>query len=285
MNFLKDLKTFAIKELEKNNIFLNEARIEVELLMEHVFGLKPKDLLLNPEIKIPQKKEQKFTDLIKKRIEKNMPVQYLTNKAYFMNEVFYVDENVLIPRPETEILVEEVLKRADKNLKIIDIGTGSGCIAIMLAKNLPNADFTASDISRNALKIAKYNAEKSGTAEKIRFIQSNIFKNFRQDEKFDIIVSNPPYIAIKEKQTLQPEVHKHEPGLALFTDDEDGLSFYKELTGQSFSMLNTGGILAVEVGFSQSEAVSNILKSNNYADIEIIKDLSGVKRVVIGKFS
>jgi len=280
---IKRVKTDTVEVLVKSGISPDEARIETELLIEHVFGLKPKDILLHPDTKISEIKLQEFNSLVKKRIEERIPVQYLTKTAHFMGEVFYVDENVLIPRAETEILVEEVLKKAHSSSKIIDIGTGSGCIAIMLAKNLPEADITACDISEKALKVAVFNAKKTGTAVDIRFVHSDLFQNIEQDEKFDIIVSNPPYIPAQEKQTLQPEVREHEPHLALFTDDEQGLSFYEKLAHEAVSRLNTGGILAVEAGFSQAKLVKDIFMANNFAHTEIIKDLSGVERVVVGK--
>ncbi len=281
---LKDIKKAAIQELTGSNICLNEARVETLLLIEHVFGLKNKDLLLNPDIEVPENKVKKFNMFIKKRLRKKIPVQYLINTAYFMSEAFYVDKNVLIPRPETEILVEEVIKRARKDSKIIDIGTGSGCIAIMLAKKLPQSEITASDISQNALKIAKINAEKLGVAEKINFIRSDIFKNIDKTEKFDIIVSNPPYIPSGEKESLQAEVLGHEPPLALFVGDKEGISFYKELAQQAASRLNPKGMLAVEVGFAQAGALRKIFELNGFEHIEIIKDMSGIERVVTGFF-
>lgn len=280
--YIKSLKNKVISELTQNNISINEARIETELLIEHVFCVKNKDLIINPDIEIPENKLKEFNSLIKKRLEEKIPVQYLINKAYFMGEEFYVDKNVLIPRSETEILVEEVVgcaMRTNSSLKIIDIGTGSGCIAIMLAKKLPNAEITASDISENAIKVAKFNAKNL----KIKFVISDIFQNI--EEKFDIIVSNPPYISIKEKENLQIEVKKHEPPLALFVDDEKGVSFYEKLAHQATYHLNKPGFLAVEIGFSQAETVKSIFEKAGFKHIKIVKDLSGIERVVIGQLS
>ena len=291
MKNIKEIFKNTVKCLTEKNIHPNEAQLEVSLLIENVFNYTKKDLILNPDLKAPENKLKKFNSLVKKRIEKKIPVQYLINKAYFMGEELYVDENTLIPRPETEILVEEVLKKiADRKntcLKIIDIGTGSGCIAIMLAKflNKPeinNIKITASDISKKTLEIAEFNAKKLGIQHKIKFIYSNIFENIDKNEKFDVIVSNPPYISIKEKENLQIEVKKHEPFNALFTEDESGTSFYEKLAEQAVLRLNSNGFLAVEIGFSQAEPVKQIFEKNGFKHIKFINDLNNIKRVVIG---
>lgn len=270
-------------KLIENNIEPSEAKLEVSLLFEKILGVSKKELIMQKSLKLSEDKLEEINNLVKKRIEEKMPVQYLVNSAYFMGEEFYVDKNVLIPRPETEILVKEVLKMAQNKSKIIDIGTGSGCIAIMLVKNLPDSQIAASDISDKALEIAGINADRLGVSDKIRFISSDIFKNIDESEKFDIIVSNPPYISIKEKDSLQIEVSRHEPMAALFVEDETGTCFYKKLAQQSVSRLNSGGYLAVEVGFSQAQAVIKIFKTFNLTEIRAIKDLSGIERVIIGK--
>ena len=277
-----NLKQEALQKLINAGIEPNEASIEVDLLLEKVFGFTKKDILLARELNFDS---SKFNSLLEKRINEKIPVQYLISSAYFMGEEFYVDENVLIPRPETEILVEEVIRhseRSEESKKIIDIGTGSGCIAIMLAKKLPNAEITAADISEKALNVAKFNAEKLGVSHRINFIVSDIFQNI--DEKFDIIVSNPPYIPLKEKENLQIEVQKHEPPLALFVNDEQGISFYEKLAHQTTQHLTKPGLLAVEIGFSQEKPIKDIFIRSGFKNIEIIKDMSGIERVVTGKF-
>ncbi|HSA06664.1 MAG TPA: peptide chain release factor N(5)-glutamine methyltransferase [Candidatus Gastranaerophilales bacterium] len=277
---MKKIIENTIKKFINENIEFNEAKIEISQLVEHVFGFTKKDIMLNPSLKASGDKLNQFNSLVKKRLKQKMPVQYLINKANFMGEWFYVDENVLIPRPETEILVETVLKYADKASKIIDIGSGSGCIAIMLAKN---ADFivTASDISEKALETAAFNANKLGIKERIKFIRSDLFKNIEEEEKFDVIVSNPPYISPEEKENLQPEVVLHEPHTALFAEDKEGVSFYEKLAQQAVSRLNPGGFIAVEVGFSQADKVKDIFMKNRFKDISLIQDFSGIQRVVI----
>ncbi len=284
--FLKKLKQNTVKKLINIGIDSKEASIESEILLNFVFGVTKKDMILNPEIILEEEKLETFNNLIDRRIKKRIPLQYLTNKAYFMGEEFYVDENVLIPRPETEILVEEVACHSERNeriSKIIDIGTGSGCIACMLAKKLENAEIFASDISEKALKVAEKNAEKLGVKNKIIFINSNIFENIDEKEKFDVIVSNPPYIPILEKQNLQPEVALHEPHQALFIEDTKGISFYEKLAAQSKNRLAEKGILAVEIGINQLSDIVHIFKEVDFKEIKAIKDLNKMYRIIIGR--
>ncbi len=284
MKTIQEIFQNTVKKFVEENIDPAEAKIEVSILVENVFNLTNRDLILNPSLEASDDKLKKFIFLVKKRLDERIPVQYLINKTWFMGEEFYVDENVLIPRPETEILVEEVLKLIGEKAQIIDIGTGSGCIAVMLAKKLPSAKITASDISEKALNVAKFNAEKLGVKNKIEFIRSDIFENIDKNEKFDIIVSNPPYISKKEKEALQIEVSGHEPHIALFVEDEAGVSFYEKLVKQAEQRLNLGGFLAVETGFSQAVLVKEIFTRNGFENIQVIKDLSDIERVVLGSF-
>lgn len=287
METAKNIRDNACLKLKENGIQGSEATIEADILMEHIFKLKVKDIIIDPERKLPCDKVEKFNLLIERRIKEKIPVQYLTNTAYFMGCEFYVNENVLIPRPETEILLEEVIKLVssdftdNEELSIIDVGTGSGCIACMLAKYLHNVQITASDISEKALETAKINAEKLNVASKIDFRLSDIFSNI--EGKFNLIVSNPPYISIKERGNLQFEVSGHEPHLALFTDDKKGLDFYRKLISQSRSKLANEGYLAFEIGFSQSEPVKKIILGHGFQELKIIKDYNNIERVVIAK--
>ncbi|HBG49774.1 MAG TPA: peptide chain release factor N(5)-glutamine methyltransferase [Cyanobacteria bacterium UBA9971] len=317
--FLKEINQNTILKLQNAGIAKSEAALETDILLNFVFGVTKKDLILTPDKELSENKLETFNALIDRRIKEKIPVQYLTNKAYFMGEEFYVDENVLIPRPETEILVEEVLKlppchceadceqrlkgggdepstvtpfmgsnqaelrRGDVAIskKIIDIGTGSGCIACMLAKNLPDATIFACDISEKALKVAEFNAEKLGIKNNITFIHSDLFENV--DNKFDIIVSNPPYISIQDKQNLQPEVVLHEPHQALFTEDAKGLDFYEKLVFQAKNYLAKNGVLAVEIGIYQAADVIKIFENSGFKEIQIIKDFNNIERIVTGK--
>lgn len=283
---LIELKNNSILKLQNSGIAPSEAVLETEILLNFVFGVTKKDLILNPERELPEDKLETFNALTKRRITEKIPVQYLTNKAYFMGEEFYVNKNVLIPRPETEILVEKVLKfcKNQNGIKILDIGTGSGCIACLFAKQLPDSKIFASDISKNALKVAKFNAEKLGIKNKIIFIHSDLFESIDIKEKFDVIVSNPPYISILEKENLQPEVALHEPYQALFAKDDKGISFYKKIASHSKNRLNKNGYLVVEIGIYQSEDVVKIFKNAGFKEIKIIKDYNQIDRVVIAKY-
>jgi release factor glutamine methyltransferase len=295
MDTITKIRKDSITKLIIAEIEPNEAQIEADTLIQHTFGLSKIDIFTNPDQKVSKDLLDKFNTLIKKRITEKIPVQYLTHSANFMRHEFYVDTNVLIPRPETEILVQETLKliRKKQDPNIIDIGTGSGCIACILAiltnshhcgeskGRRGNPKITASDISEKALEIAKRNAKNLGVIDKIEFIHSDIFANINQT--FDIIVSNPPYIPIKEKENLQTEVSRHEPDLALFAEDEKGISFYSKLAEQSASKLNPDGYLAVEFGIFQANYITDILLKYGFSDINVIKDLANIDRIIIAK--
>lgn len=214
------------------------------------------------------------------KISKGVPVQYITNEQSFMGLKFYVDENVLIPQPDTEILVEEVLEIAKKENKLttLDLCTGSGAIGVSISKYLENSSVTASDISKNALEIAQKNAKTY--TQKIEFILSNLFENI--NEKFDIIVSNPPYIETKTINSLSKEV-QNEPHIAL-DGGEDGLEFYRKIIKEAKKYLNQDGYLAVEIGYNQKEKVIELFKQNGYTQIYSKKDLGKNDRIVVGKY-
>jgi release factor glutamine methyltransferase len=201
-----------------------------------------------------------------------------------MNEEFFVDKNVLIPRPETEILVERagaIIKQRfleKKDFKIIDIGTGSGCISVMLAKMLPAEVIFASDISEKALEIARKNAQKHHVEDRINFVLSDLFSNL--DEKFDLIISNPPYIPLSMKANLQKEVVLHEPQNALFANDEAGIEFYEKIIEQSQNFLNADGIIIFELGINQFEKVKELFLKNGFKNICIVKDLNHIERII-----
>ena len=219
------------------------------------------------------------------QLKNHEPIQYIINTQEFMGFDFYVDENVLIPQPDTENLVEEVLfiidSIKDKNLKILDLCTGSGAIAISLSKILKSDKILiyGSDISEEALKIAQNNAIQN--CSKIVFLKSNIFSQINDNYKFDIIVSNPPYIETNIIENLSEEV-KHEPHIAL-DGGEDGLYFYREIIKNAKKHLNTNGYLAFEIGYNQKNQVENLLDENGYKNIYSRKDLSGNDRVVVAQ--
>ena len=256
---IKQTLEYAIKILKEHNI--EDSMIKVKSLLEYVLS-KPKEyLIINSELKLDSEKEIIFNKHIEELLN-GKPLQYITNTQEFFGMQFYVDENVLIPQPDTEILVEEVIEIAKKEneKRILDLCTGSGCIAISLSENLDNANVTATDISETALEIANKNDRKR----KITFKQSDMFENLC-DEKFDIIVSNPPYIKTKVIESLEKDVQQ-EPKLAL-DGGEDGLKFYRAITENAYKYLNNDGYLCLEIGENQKEEVMELLKSNNYQDI------------------
>ena len=273
---IKQTLEYAIKILKEHNI--EDSMIKVKSLLEYVLS-KPKEyLIINSELKLDSEKEIIFNKHIEELLN-GKPLQYITNTQEFFGMQFYVDENVLIPQPDTEILVEEVIEIAKKEneKRILDLCTGSGCIAISLSENLDNANVTATDISETALEIANKNDRKR----KITFKQSDMFENLC-DEKFDIIVSNPPYIKTEVIEELNKDVQQ-EPKLAL-DGGEDGLKFYRAITENAYKYLNNDGYLCLEIGENQKEEVMELLKSNNYQDIYCKKDLAGNDRVIIAKY-
>ena len=207
---------------------------------------------------------------------------YILGRCEFMGMNFYVDKNVLIPRPDTEILVERVIDWAKKNKSksFIDMCTGSGCIAISLVKYL-NINGFAADISKNAIKVAKKNSILNNVDEKIEFIESDLFSSFSNNNNVDIIVSNPPYISSQVVETLMPEVKDNEPRNAL-DGGINGLDFYVKIARDAVKFLNQGGGIFFEIGYDQGESVSKILKMNNFVDIKVEKDLAGLDRIVWG---
>lgn len=268
--------------LSKNNIEDNV--IITRELLAFVLGVEKQYLVIHLEDELNAEDYIKFKENINKLIN-GMPLQYITNNQEFMGLNFFVNENVLIPQPDTEIIVEETLKKCKElllkngKIKILDLCTGSGAIAVSLSIFLGDeAEVFASDISTKALEVAKYNNGKNNT--NVRFIESNLFKNI-QEQKFNIIVSNPPYIRSDVINKLSKQV-QNEPHLAL-DGGEDGLKFYKKIIEQSCNYIENG-YLILEIGYDQKEDVENLLKENkNYSEIKTIQDLSGNDRCVIAK--
>jgi len=285
---LNELRKKTISKLQEMGLSQSEASAETDILFEHCFGLNKKDLLMQNNINISDKDYLHFENLLQKRINEKIPVQYLTNKAYFMGYEFYVTQDVLIPRPETELLVEEVLKIIDQNfqnekeLKIIDIGTGSGCIACTLAlKSRRKIKVFAVDICEKALDIAKINAEKLGVSDKITFKTDDVLTN--NNEKMHIFVSNPPYIPLKNAPALQDEVRLHEPKSALFAQDEKGIEFYRKIINQMPQHACNNAFLSVEIGINQSELIEELLKEKNFLHIKIINDYQNIPRIITAR--
>ncbi len=292
---LKDLFDIGISSLKKAQIeapVLEAGVILCNLLnMNRAFLYAKSDEILSPEV------SAKYIDCIKRRAD-GTPLQYITGHQEFMSLDFKVTPDVLIPRQDTEVLVETVIEHAKKTmvrpLRILDIGTGSGCIAISLAHYIKDCTVTAIDISKNALQVAELNAAAIGVKEKISFIEldildNNIFDNTGTADNplavkafggFHIIVSNPPYIPSHEIPVLQKEVRDHEP-LGALDGGKDGLNFYREIILNSQTILAEGGLLAFETGYNQAQDVKELMSLKSF-DVSIHNDLSGIARVVAG---
>ena len=278
---IKDIIIKYSKELETIS---DTPRLDVEILLEKALGdVDNLYIRLNLNKQVTKDEEELFKSLIDDRI-KGRPIAYIVGNREFMGLDFYVKEGVLIPRPDTEPLVEELIELCSdkRNLNILDIGTGSGAITISLAKYLPNSNVTSFDMYDIPLEVGKINAINNHVDDRITFIKSDVFSAIENtNTQFDVIVSNPPYIPKKDIETLHTQVKDYEPYTALEGGD-DGLDFYRKITEQSRKYLKENGILAYEVGHDQAQAVSKIMKDNGYSKIYTKKDLQGIERVVIG---
>ncbi len=270
-----------VKILTDAGIEENEANIEVKLLIEHFAGYSLVDILTGK--KLTEDKLKLVEEKAKLRASSRLPIQYIIGLADFMGEKFIVDANVLIPRDETEILVRKAIEIIEQNnfKTALDMCTGSGCIACMIAK-LTNCQVIGADISTEALHVAFSNMEKFELFNKAIFRKSDLYSKIRDDEKFDIIISNPPYIPPKLKETIQKEV-SFEPELALYTSDEKGLEFYEKIIQKAPDFLNKNGHILFELGIGQSKYVAEILKNNGFSNIQVVKDLASIDRVILGK--
>lgn len=276
---IEELIEYGKKILNKNEV--DDSSIISRELAEYILQLNRQEIVTNLEKEVKEEqKDRYYLALIE--IIQGMPIQYITNTQEFMKLNFFVNENVLIPQPDTEILVEEVIKIAEleSKTKILDMCTGSGCIGVSLAYYLKNAKITMSDISKNAIEIAKKNAKENKVLEKTEFIKSDLFENI--EEKFDIIVSNPPYIETDVIKSLSKQV-QNEPKIAL-DGGKDGLLFYRKLIKEAPNFLNDNGYLCMEIGYNQKEEVMKLAKQEEtFSKIEAIKDLSANDRVIICK--
>lgn len=269
-----------IKILTDSGIEENEANVEVKMLLEHFANYGVKDIISGN--KLTTEKLELVKEKTELRAKTRQPIQHIIGYADFMGEKFIVNPSVLIPRDETEFLVRKTIEIINKNnfTMALDVGTGSGCIACMIAK-YTQCQIIGLDISSDALNTALDNASKLNLFNKAIFRKSNIFSNVKPGESFDIIVSNPPYIPPSEKENIQTEV-KFDPEQALFTEDEKGLEFYEKITKDAPRILNKGGYLLFELGIGQSNDVKSIMEKNGFQNIEIIKDLAGIDRVIVG---
>lgn len=265
-------------ELKNGNI--ESPKLKARLLMQFVLNQSRQYVIVNDMQELGINKEKQYFDAIKK-LRQGIPLEHITHQKEFMKLNFFVDEHVLIPRQDTEILVEEVISIAQKTKakKILDLCTGSGAIAISLAKYIPESDITAVDISNDALKIAKKNAISNNVENQITFVNSDMFTNLNEN-KFDIIVSNPPYIKREVIESLDKEVKK-EPYIAL-DGGQDGLDFYREIIKQSYQYLKYNGYLCLEIGFDQKIDVIELIENEEkFEHTYSKKDLYDNDRVVV----
>ena len=268
-----------VKILTSAGIEQNEANAEVKMLIEHFCGYSAIDIVMGK--RLDESKLNLVREKAQLRARTRMPIQHILGFSYFMGDKFKVSKDTLIPRNETEILARKAIDIINKNnLKsALDIGTGTGILACTIAKyTLSNA--TALDVSEKALKIAEENIKNLGLSKKVKVLKSDLFENV--DEKFDLIVSNPPYIPLSEKATIQKEV-TFDPELALFTKDAKGLEFYEKIIKEAKNYLNKNGYLLFEMGIDQSKEIKELLETNGYKNIEIIKDLAEIDRVAIAQ--
>lgn len=261
----------------------DNARFEAELMVMSVLGINRTQLIMNSKHEVTAKQIDEISSFVKRR-QSGEPLQYILGECEFMSLDFNVESGVLIPRSDTEILVETVLDRikdSDKT-EIIDICTGSGCIGISIAYYNKNAHVDLVDISDAAINIAKQNIIKNNVSDRVKTTKMDILNECPKG-KYDVVISNPPYIETEVIETLQTEVKSHEPHLAL-DGGNDGLVFYRRIIELAPKLLNTGGILAFEIGYEQGEAVSKLMEKY-FENIQVIKDLNKNNRVVIGIFS
>ena len=277
---MKKTLSEIIKILQAANI--DEASVKARIILREVANMSVEDMLLDREVK----DEQKVLDFARKMAQTKAPLQHLLGYWYFMGEKFIVSENTLIPREETEFLVNCAIEKINKikkdTLQVLDIGTGSGCIACMIAKNAPQAEVLGVDISSDALQVALENAQKLDLIKKVVFRKSDLFSALREGEKFDVVVSNPPYISEDDYKNLDSTVRDFEPKSALFAK-ENGLEFYKKIIKQAAKYVNYGGYIAFECGMGQAREICTLLERNGFQVSDVIKDLAGIERVVAAR--
>lgn len=256
-------------------------RANAEILLAEILKCKRLELYLSFDKPLAENEVQNYREAIRKR-GLRIPLQYIVGNVEFYGLKLIVNENVLIPRPETELLVEKIINESVKSasLKILDIGVGSGNISLSILKNLPNTNVVAIDISVSALQVAKQNAELNSLQDRIELKHFDIMKDdLNSLGKFDLIVSNPPYVSVNDFESLEPELKVHEPRIAL-TDNSNGISFYKRIIEVSDQILDKHGKIYFELGMGQSMQVKNLFEQNGFNNILMTKDYSGIDRII-----
>ncbi len=272
-------KLYQIGKEQLQKAGITDAELDARLLLEFICHTDRNALYAHGDQEIEDEKMQDFLQLIEKRAV-HIPLQHLTGEQNFMGLDFLVNEHVLIPRQDTEILVEEIMRDLHDGVRILDMCTGSGCILLSLLHYSNDCSGVGVDVSEDALAVARQNADRLAEKQAV-FIQSDLFE--KVEGSFDLIVSNPPYIRSQEIAGLMPEVREHEPHLAL-DGKNDGLHFYREIIKGAMFHLKRGGQLFFEIGYDQGEAVQALLAANGYTEIAVVKDYAGLDRVVYGTF-
>lgn len=281
MNIL-DAISKGIKLLSESLSDINP-RFESELLLSYAIKKERIWLLLHGSDKLSEDDCNRFLGLVKRRAD-GEPFSYITGTKEFMSLDFKVKEGVLIPRPDTETLVCHIIETfKNKNALILDLCTGSGAIAVSIAKYLEDSFVTAVDISDVCIETAKENAETNGVADRVDIVKKDILTGFSTDKQFDCIVSNPPYIKTEDIKTLMKDVKDFEPTLAL-DGGNDGLIFYRKISTLAKKLLKKDGMLTFEIGHNQAQDVYNIMKNESFSEIDFVKDLAGINRVIYGKY-
>lgn len=259
-------------------------RANAEILLAEILECKRLELYLSFDKPLAENEVQIYREAIRKR-GLRIPLQYIVGNVEFYGLKLIVNEHVLIPRSETELLVEKIINESDKsaNLKILDIGVGSGNISLSIAKNLPNSKVIGIDISEGALEVGKQNAKLNSLQDRVEFKLFNIMcDDLNSLSKFDLIVSNPPYVSENDYENLEPELKNHEPKIAL-TDNSNGISFYKHIIEASDQLLRKPGKMYFEFGMDQSKQVKIFFEQKKFSNIEVIKDYSGIDRIICGE--
>lgn len=264
---------------------IDEAALDARLLLEYVCGTDRNTLLAHGDREVTEKEYGCYCDLIVKRAG-HIPLQHLTGEQEFMGLTFVVNNKVLVPRQDTEVLVEEALRHLHDGIRILDMCTGSGCILLSLLQYSNDCTGTGVDLSPEALKTAEANYRRLREQRpemEACFIESDLFAGLHNGEQYEMIVSNPPYIRTDVIDTLMPEVREHEPWMAL-DGREDGLYFYREITRRAGEYLTRGGMLFYEIGYDQAKDVCKIMENEGFREIEVVKDFAGLDRVVYGNW-
>lgn len=264
---------------------IDEAQTDARLLLEWCCGTDRNTLLAHGDRLVTFEEYSHYADCIENR-KAHIPLQYITGEQEFMGLTFIVNENVLIPRQDTEVLVEEVMRHLHDGMRILDMCTGSGCILLSLLRYSNDCTGVGVDFSGDALQVARENTgrilgEQAAEQPQVTLLEGNLFEGLDEGDKFDIIVSNPPYIKTNDINSLMPEVKEHEPHMAL-DGREDGLFYYREIITCACRYLTGGGMLFLEIGYDQGETVRRMMEDAGYTDIEVVKDYAGLDRVVFG---